>query len=96
MAVTQSQYNFIRFAANNDALNFKGLLAGFIICKTNRTTVSTFRVRDYASQFDMIPQTSIASAGQPITVVNFPEFGIPVQGIKTTLCSNCVIIAMRR
>jgi len=96
MAVTQSQYNFIRFAANNDALNFKGLLAGLIICKTSRTTIATVRVRNYASQYDIIPQTVFGSAAQPINVINFPEFGIPVSGIKTTLCSNCVVIAMRR
>lgn len=96
MAVTQSQYNFIKFTATGDVLDFKGLLAGFIISKLNQTSLGIVKISNYLSQFELIPQTIFLSAAQPIVVVNFPEFGISVSGLKMTICSNMTVIAMRR
>jgi hypothetical protein len=96
MAVTQSQYNFVKFAATGDALNFKGLLAGFIITKANATTVGKVRIQNYAKTMEIVPLTTFNSAAQPVTVINFPEFGIPVTGLHVTVCSNMAVVAMRR
>jgi len=95
MAVTQSQYNFIRFNATGDALNFKGLLAGFILCKTG-ANVGMLRITDFAKGFHIVPTVAFNTNATPITVINFPEFGIPVPGIHIGLCSNMQIIAMKR
>jgi hypothetical protein len=94
MAVTQSLTDFISFAAGGDtvASSRKLLLAGFIFAKPNVTTQVTMRVRDGASQFDIIPTSVFASAVQPPPLM-FPQ-PMPVAGLKAVTCTNVTIIAI--
>jgi hypothetical protein len=96
MAVSQSQYNFIKFSANGDALNFRGILAGFIITKSVSTAKGTIQVANYASQYDVIPLTVLGSACDPIVAVMFGSPGIPVVGLKAVVCSGVILTAIRR
>jgi hypothetical protein len=96
MAVTQSQYNFVKFSANGDALNFKGILAGFIISKTAAAGVAGVQIKDYSSAFDIVPPTVIGTNACPIVAIMFAGNGIPVNGIKTTICSGLTVVAIKR
>jgi len=97
MAVYDTQYSFIRFTANGDALDFKGALAGLILCKTSRTTVGTVRVTDYAKSFHIVPTVVFGSAADPVTPIMFGgDRGMMVPGLHLGICSNMMVIAVRR
>ena len=97
MAVTQSQYDFIRFAANADKCAFKGILAGFIITKVAAAGAASVHIKNYGSNYDIVPLTPMAANAGPIIPIMFGERGMPIlDGIKTTICSGCIVIAVRR
>ena len=94
MAVSQSLTNFISLAADGDTVSNsrKLLLVGFIFAKANTTTPVTMRVRDGASQFDIIPTSVFSSLVQPPPIM-FPQ-PQAVAGLKATTCTNVTIIAV--
>lgn len=97
MAVSQSQYNFIRFTASGDAMATKGLLAGFILTKTALGTVGAVKISSYNKAMHIVPTTFFGSNANPVTVINFPEFGMPIfGGLYVGICSNMNVIAMKR
>lgn len=96
MAVYDTQYNFIRLTATGDALNFKGCLAGFLLCKTG-ANVGTVRVTDYGKNYHIVPTVSFNTMAEPVTPIMFPgDRGMMIEGLHLGVCSNMTVIAIKR